>query len=128
MKTVKLIQGKQNGDNVIIINFYANETLENHLIQLKELNRDNSNGKFYIKNTGQNLNLVFNHMRKINCYVDYTELKQKQTDKPKNKVKLYYMTIDSLNKLYIDRFKKWLEAKRLNTDTANTYVQVTNFF
>jgi integrase/recombinase XerD len=77
MKTVKLIPERQNGENVIIVSFYANETLENHLMQLKEVKRDNSNGKFYIKNTGQNLSLVFNHMRKIKCYVDYTELKQK---------------------------------------------------
>ena len=128
MKTIKLIQGKQNGENVIIVSFYANETLENHLMQLKELKRDNSSGKFYIKSTGQNLSLVFNHMRKIKCYVDYTELKQKQTDKPKKKEKLYLPPIDSLNKQNLDRFRKWLEEKRLSPNTVDTYVEVTNFF
>ena len=128
MKTVKLIQGKQNGENVIMVSFYANETLDNHLMLLKELKRDNSSGKFYIKNTGKNLSLVFNHMRKIKCYVDYTELKQKQIDKPKKKEKLYLPPIDSLNKQDLDRFRKWLEEKRLSPNTVDTYVEVTNFF
>jgi len=60
---------KQNGENVIIVSFYANETMDNHLMLIKELKRDNSSGKFYIKNTSKNLSLVFNHLHKIKCHM-----------------------------------------------------------
>lgn len=128
MKSVKLIPGRQNGENIIIVSSHGNEILENHLLQLKELRRDNPSGKFYIQDTSQNLNLVFNHMRKIKCYVDYTELKQKEIVKPKKKEKLYLPPIDSLNKQDLDRFRRWLEEKRLSPNTVDTYVEVTNFF
>ena len=128
MKTIKLIPGKYNSEEIIVIKFKADKTIEKHLIGLHGLQRNHGDGTFYLKNSSKNLNLVFNHMRKIKCYVDYSELKQNRIDIPKKGEKLCLPPIDSLNKQDLERFRRWLREKRLSPNTVDTYVEVTGFF
>ena len=128
MKTIKLVPGKYNREEIIVITFKADKTIEKHLIGLQGLQRNHSDGTLYLKNSSKNLNLVFNHMRKIKCYVDYSELKQKRIDIPKKGEKLCLPPIDSLNKQDLERFRRWLKEKRLSPNTVDTYVEVTSFF
>ncbi|MDF0717296.1 tyrosine-type recombinase/integrase [Muricauda sp. 334s03] len=128
MKTVKLVRGEQNGEEIILINFDPDPKVESHLIGLPGLKRNNSNGKFHLKNSAKNLGLLFNHLRKIKCYVDYSELSQKQVAAPVKRKRLFLPPIDSFHKEDLMRFRKWLEEKRLSPHTVNTYVEVTHFF
>ncbi len=128
MKTVKLILGKQNGKEIIVINLNEDKTIENHLIDLHGIQRKHSDGKLYLKNSSRNLSILFNHLRKINCYVDYSELIQKPVDVPIKPKQLNLPTIDSFHQEDLKRFRRWLEEKRLSTNTVDTYVEVTGFF
>lgn len=128
MKTVTLVRGKHKGEEIMVVNFDFDKTIEDHLIGFPNLKRNSSSGKFYLKNTAKNLGLLFHHLRKIRCYVDYSELSQKQVETPVKRKRLFLPPIDSFHKKDLIRFRRWLEEKRLSPHTVNTYVEVTHFF
>ncbi|MER3317455.1 MAG: tyrosine-type recombinase/integrase [Allomuricauda sp.] len=128
MKTVTLVRGEHMGEEVMVVDFDFDKTIEDHLIGFPNLKRNSSSGKFYLKNTAKNLGLLFHHLRKIRCYVDYSELSKKQIETPVNRKRLFLPPTDSFHKENLMRFRRWLEEKRLSPHTVNTYVEVTHFF
>lgn len=128
MKTVKLVRGEHNGEAIIVIHFDSNPKIENHLIGLPGLKRRHLDGRLYLKRSPNNLGLLFNHLRRINCYVDYSGLSQKQLEAPVKGRRLSLPPVDSFHKEDLMRFRRWLEEKRLSPHTINTYVEVTTFF
>lgn len=128
MKTVTLVPGEHQGTAIIEINFEHDPDVENHLMGLKGLRKRPSDGMWYTKKSTKNLSLLFQHLRSINCYVDYTQLTRKQvvpTIKPKRVV---LPPLDLFHQDELKRFRQWLEEKRLSPHTINTYVEVTRFF
>lgn len=128
MKSVKLVLGTKNGVDIICIDFRSDRTIENHLLELTALQQNHLNGTFYLENSSNNLSLIFNHLRKIGCYVDYSEVTQKRNELPKNKKSFFLPPLDPLQQRDLNRFRKWLMEKRLSPNTVNTYVEVTRFF
>lgn len=128
MKTVKLVLGKHGSKEIIVIHFNGDKTVENHLAGLAGMERNPSNGTFYLKNSSKNLSLVFNHLRKMKCYLDYSALAKKHIDHGVQRKQLHLPPIDSFHKEDLNRFRRWLQEKRLSPNTVNTYVEVTAFF
>jgi len=128
MKNVTLVPGTCHDQKIIIINFNGDKTVENHLVGLSGVERHPSDGTCYLKNSSKNLNLVFNHLRKINCYVDYSALAKKHIDRPERPKRLHLPPLDPFHQKDLNRFRRWLMEKRLSENTVNTYVAVTHFF
>ncbi|MCB0423848.1 MAG: tyrosine-type recombinase/integrase [Mangrovimonas sp.] len=85
---------------------------------------------FYLPYTSKNLNIVFDTLRALGCYIDYSELKsRKNKSKPVlEKVTIALPNLEEREKQELIRFKKWLEQKRLSHNTVGTYVDVTKQF
>jgi len=128
MKTVTLVRGEHKGKEIIVINFDHNPKVESHLKGLSGLKRNHLDGRLYVKKSAKNLGLVFNHLRKIKCYVDYSDLTQKQVAAPVKRKRFFLPPVDSFHKEDLMRFRRWLKEKRLSPHTVNTYVEVTRFF
>lgn len=128
MKSVKLVLGTKNGVDIIRIDYKSDTTLRKHLLKLPVLQQDLLVGTFYLENSSNNLNLIFNHLRKIGCYVDYSEVRQKRKELPKNKNPFFLPPLGPKQQRDLHSFRKWLMEKRLSPNTVNTYVEVSGFF
>ncbi len=127
MNEVKLIPLSHNNDNQIAIIFDYNEKVKLHLKKLKDVKWSNTHKTFYIKYSSENKKRIYNHLRAINCYINYNELKAKKSiSSPITHIKLPQLT--EKKKEDLQKFKKWLQQKRLSENTVNTYFEVTVFF
>lgn len=127
MKEVKLIPLIHNNDHQIAIQFGYDDEIRLHLKQLAGVQWSTSHKTFYIRYSSDNKKRLYEHLRSINCYVDYSALKIKK----KKTVTVNSIVLPNLydsQQLELDRFKKWLVQKRLSTNTVNTYIEVTTFF
>ena len=68
--------------------------------------------------------MLFEYLRKVNCYIDYSGL----NPKVENKVKLTLPKLTVEIQLDLQKFRRWLQEKRLSHNTINTYIEVTRFF
>ncbi|WP_421802839.1 tyrosine-type recombinase/integrase [Flagellimonas sp.] len=128
MKTVKLVRGAHKGEEIIEIIIDNGSLVENHLVGLPGIKRKKSDSRLYLTNSSVNLSRVFHHLRKIKCYVDYSDVIQKPFDLPSRKKRLTLPPINAFHQKDLIRFRRWLEEKRLSPHTVNTYVEVTRFF
>ncbi|MDF0705576.1 tyrosine-type recombinase/integrase [Flagellimonas okinawensis] len=128
MKTVKLIRGAYKGEEIIQICFDTDSVVENHLIGFRDIQFNSSDNTWFVANTSINLSRIFHHLRKINCYVDYSDLTPKPLDFPVKKTPYTLPPMDDFHYKELKRFRRWLEEKRLSPHTVNTYVEVTGFF
>ncbi|MBU3024086.1 hypothetical protein [Zobellia galactanivorans] len=72
MITVKLTLFTADGEERIAIDFANEDSVRLHLRKLPEVKWCSQKRTFYIENSGQNKRKIFKHLRKINCYVDYS--------------------------------------------------------
>nr|WP_297787966.1 tyrosine-type recombinase/integrase [uncultured Allomuricauda sp.] len=128
MKSVKLVLGAQNGEEIIEILFDSDPLVKRHLIALPGIKGNSSDDRLFITNSSVNLSRVFHHLRKLNYYVDYSDVVQRSFDPPVRKKRLVLPPIDMYHEKELMRYRRWLEEKRLSTHTVNTYVEVTRFF
>ncbi|MFG6686515.1 tyrosine-type recombinase/integrase [Mariniflexile sp. HNIBRBA6329] len=127
MKEVKLVPFTYKNEKQIAVKFGYDDSIRIHLKKLLDIKWSNSNKTFYIKYSSENKIKVYKHLRAINCLIDYSELK---TVLP-NITKTQSFKLPKLNEHQttdLQRFKKWLQQKRLSENTVNTYVEVTSFF
>jgi len=128
MKTVTLVPGTHGNQKIIVIHYGGDKSIEQHLIGLAGIMRDPLNGTFHLKKSSKNLSLVFHHLRRIHCYVDYSALAKKQIVRPSPPKQLHLPPLDRFHQKDLERFRRWLKEKRLSDNTVNTYVAVTHFF
>ncbi|MCF7569581.1 site-specific integrase [Sabulilitoribacter arenilitoris] len=127
MIKVKLSPLKHKSVNQIAIKFNYNEKVRLHLKKLSDVKWSKTHKTFYIKYSSENKKRIYDHLRDINCFIDYNDFKT-------NRVISNSITNILLPKLKqnqnkdIQKFKKWLQQKRLSENTVNTYVEVTVFF
>lgn len=127
MREVKLTLFTVYGEERIAIDFGHDESVRLHLCKLSDVKWCTSQLTFYIRNSGHNKSRIFNHLRKINCYVDYSGLKSKVPTKTIEK-SIRLPELDGSQLKNIHKFKKWLQQRRLSENTVNTYAEVTTFF
>lgn len=128
MKKVFLTSLYHNNQKQIAVQFQYNDDIRLHLKKIPNIKWSTSYKTFYIEYSVENKQKLYNHLRLINCYVDYSKLKpvKPHSEKQLDKVVLPPLTtvlVDDLN-----RYKKWLLQKRLSTNTVKTYTEVTSFF
>lgn len=129
MVQVKLTPFMVNGEDRIAIDFGNEDSVRIHLGKLPDVNWCSLQQTFYVKNSGQNKRRIFNHLREINCYVDYSGLNRKVTTKTNTiEEPLLLPPLDGAQLENIHKFKKWLQQRRLSENTVHTYVEVTTFF
>lgn len=127
MKRVKLSYFNHKGHKQIAIQFSYDDEIRLHIKKLPKVKWSSTNKVFYIQNTPQNKSELFFHLRKINCYVDYSEL-QNKTDQNVSDKAIILPRLNEFNKKDLSKFKRWLQQKRLSSNTVNTYTEVTAFF
>lgn len=127
MKEVKLSPLYFKKENQIAISFKYNDEIRLHLKQLAGVKWSATNKTFYIKNTAHNKKMIYSHLRLINCYVDYKNLKNEVKSVTK-KPKFQLPKLTNEEKINLEKFKKWLSQKRLSPNTIATYIEVTTFF
>lgn len=128
MKKVKLSFFNHRDKEQIAISFGYDDEIRMHLKRLPEVKWSQTHKTFYIPSTSKNKQDLFQHLRKKNWFVDYGEIrtiKKDELDKI-NSIKLPVLTDNQKEDL--DKFKKWLQQKRLSQNTVNTYLEVTRFF
>lgn len=127
MKEVKLVPFSYKNEAQIAIKFGYDDSIRLHLKKLLDIRWSNTYKTFYIKYSPENKIKVYTHLRSINCFIDYSELKMKQ---PLVSI-IPNIQLPKLNEHQekdLQKFKKWLQQKRLSENTVNTYVEVTSFF
>ncbi len=127
MKEVKLSSFLHKKEEQIAIKFKYNDEIRLHIKKLDAVKWSNTHKVFYIKKTSENKKIVYTHLRNINCYVDYSEIKIHRKVLKKDSAIPLPKLYDYQNK-DLAKFKKWLQQKRLSPNTVNTYLEVTAFF
>ena len=129
MKTITLQKLSHKNQPIVGIQFNFDDAIKNHLKELNIVSWSKTLKTFYVFDSVTNRKLVFNHLRKKNVFVDYSDLineSSKSIIKGKDYLNLPELS-DNL-KIDIQKFKRWLQQKRLSYNTINTYVEVTCFF
>ena len=127
MKRVKLVPFIHKGERQIAIKFTYNNEIRLHLKKMSNVRWSDTYKLFYVTYSLENKRELYHHLRLINCYVDYSKLKNKAN----KSVCTSSVVLPILNEYYkndIQRFKKWLQEKRLSLNTITTYTKVTTFF
>lgn len=130
MNTITLESFTHNSKRCIAIKFEFNSAVKACLKSIEGVAWSQTQNTYYIANSTQNKQRLYKALRLKNYYVDYSSLSpNKKTLKPKTKLaRITLPKLDDLKKNNLIRYKKWLEQRRLSTNTINTYVEVTAFF
>ncbi|MBU2997343.1 site-specific integrase [Cellulophaga baltica] len=128
MKEVKLVSFTHKNEKQIAIHFKYDDDLRVHLKKLDGVKWSNTKKVFYIKHSSNEIKKVYNHLRKVNCFVDYSDIKKETSEKNTTTKLLKLPQLSEIQKNDLQKFKKWLQQKRLSENTVNTYVEVTAFF
>lgn len=128
MKKVILIRDNHLNKEVIKINFVYDNNIKEHLKTLPIVNWSKTLKSFYIIESIENKKILYNHLRVKNLFVDYSRLKNKTFDRevPDSKISLPALSV-KLGK-DLEKFKRWLQQKRLSQNTVNTYFEVSTTY
>lgn len=128
MKRICLLPNTHKGTHVIMINFPFDEEIKSHIKILNEVKWSKTLKSFYSIDSSNNRNVLYNHIRSKNWFVNYNQLKKLVITPVKKSYKLVLPILSDNQKLELARFKRWLQQKRLSANTVNTYVEVTASF
>ncbi|WP_372755476.1 tyrosine-type recombinase/integrase [Mariniflexile sp.] len=127
MKEVKLVPFNHKNEEQIAVKFGYDDAIRVHLKKLLDIKWSNTHKTFYIKNSTENKSKIYNHLRLINCYINYSELIIKKPNISKT-LNIQLPKLNEGQEKNLQKFRKWLQQKRLSENTVNTYVEVTSFF
>lgn len=110
------------------IYFDYDDAVKAYIRQLNGVLWSKTHKTFYIANTSDNKRRLYLFLRAKNWYVDYSAMKDvTKTESPvadsAKAVKL--PVLDDERRMLMEKFKRWMEQKRLSTHTVNTYLEVT---
>ena len=128
MKSITLLANTHKGTNIVMIHFPFDEEVKSHLQLLPEVKWSQTLKTFYTKDSSINRVLIYNHIRLKKWLVNYEKLKKQVIPSSKDNYKLVLPTLSNNLTLELSKFKRWLQQKRLSTNTVNTYVEVTAYF
>lgn len=124
MKKISLGLLNHKGQEQIAIGFPYDDEIKLHLKKLDFVRWSQTHRTFYAPRSPRNQQLLFQHLRKKNWYVDFSALSKKPH--AKNKVSLPGLEDGEVRDL--SRFGKWMAEKRLSGNTVRTYMEVTRMF
>lgn len=135
MKNIQLTPLFHNGKEQIAIGFSYDSKIKFHLQKLEFVKWSRTHGTYYAPRSIENLDILYNHLRAINCYVDYgafskmmqqRAVKEKHLNLRNETIKLPILALEEINSLV--RFEKWMQQKRLSDNTVKTYLETTKLF
>lgn len=115
----------------IAIGFDYNIKIKNYIKAIKGVYWSATHKTFYTENTSNNKQKLYKALRHQNWFVDYSALSviARTTPKPTaTKLSLKLPVLWDTHKNELIKFKRWMQQKRLSTNTVNTYLEVTEFF
>lgn len=134
-KRIKLSPLVHRQKNCIAIYFDYNDEIKKAIMQIGA-KWTKTHRCFYMLHTSKNKQLLYQHLRRLNVFIDYSALsEQKQGEKKaKESEQSSFTHFSELPKLTltqdkdIEKFKRWMAQKRLSNNTINTYAQVSILF
>jgi integrase/recombinase XerD len=130
MQTVITLQPLlHKGQNQIAIGFKYNEAVKSFIKLLEGVKWSQTHKTFYIENSVINKQKIYQELRNKNWFVDYSALTSVKAVPTKIKIDTIKLpTLQDSQKNSLERFKKWMQQKRLSANTIETYVEVTYQF
>ena len=129
MKTITLSRVALDANILICLQYTYDDSITQNLQQLPFVFWSDALRSFCMEDTRQLRNELFLALRQRGYYVDYWQLKK--TVSIPSKKKSYASTLPTLTAVLreeLEKYKCWLQQKRLSVNTVNTYVEVTEFF
>ncbi|NJX16749.1 tyrosine-type recombinase/integrase [Tamlana crocina] len=128
MKTITLnLLSHRNTDRIGIAFQWDREVL-NHIKALPHVKFSKTLGVYYVNYTSENKKLLYAHFRKKNWYVNYSKLSGTPQKTISTTEHVELPPLHEKDRENLEKFKKWLNQKRLSPNTVATYVEVTAFF
>lgn len=128
MKKVTLLRDRHLNKEVIKINFSYDENIKEYLKSLSIVNWSKTLKSFYIIETSGNKKTLYNHLRNKNLFVDYSSLKNKTVKKETLNSKISFPNLSLKVRKDLEKFRRWLQQKRLSQNTVNTYFEVSSTY
>lgn len=131
MTSITLFPLYHRNKHLIAIHFKLNNIIKDYIKSIDGVKWSRTHQTFYIEHTNSNKQKLYNKLRFKNYYIDYSALTSIKRPKQKNDLEPNYITLPTLNELSrkkIEKYKKWMQQKRLSPNTINTYAEVTSFF
>lgn len=117
--------------HTIAINFKFDLTIKAYIKSIEGVKWSETHKTFYIEHNALNKQKLYQALRLKNWYVDYSELPSAKIQTPKVEAKKPFIKLPVLlepEQQILEKFKKWMQQKRLSTNTVNTYFEVTAYF
>lgn len=84
---------------------------------------------YYVLKKHKPLHVLFSELRRVGCYVDYSEVISKRTPVQAAVKKILHLPELALKKTKkLNQFERWMLEKRLSKNTITTYIGVTALF
>jgi len=116
-------------NQVIAIHFEYDTLVKNHIKSIEGVKWSATHKTFYIENSAPNKRRIYQAFRNKNWFVDYSALIPVKTETIKAKIDTIKLpTLQDSQRNSLERFKKWMQQKRLSDNTIDTYVDVTYQF
>ena len=116
---------------IIAINFKFDVEVKTYIKSIEGVKWSQTHKTFYIEYSLLNKHKLYEALRHKNWYVDYRALSAIKLKAPRKQIKMASITLPLLHEFEqnnVEKFKKWMQQKRLSVNTVNTYVEVTSFF
>ena len=118
-------------NHIIAISFKFDFAIKEYIKSVNGVKWSKTHKTFYIVHTVSNKQKLYQALRFKDWYVDYSALSSAKAHIPKAQtktlsIKLPYLEDSQQNNL--EKFKKWMQQKRLSINTVNSYFEVTSFF
>ncbi|MEN3322875.1 tyrosine-type recombinase/integrase [Mariniflexile soesokkakense] len=131
MVTITLTPLFHKNNQFIAIYFKFDLAIKDYIKTIEGVKWSKTHKTFYIENSAISKHKLFQALRLKNWYIDYSALSSVKAKTPKVEAKFPAIKLPSLQELEqnnLEKFKKWMQQKRLSSNTVNTYFEVTSFF
>lgn len=129
MKTVILKPLVHKNEPQIGIYFPYNESLKSYVKAYGGVYWSNTHKAFYVGDSSETRQKLFQYFRNENIFVDYKALKkEKPTSNKQLKKEIKLPPLTEQQNKELEKFKKWMAQKRLSANTIGTYAGVTLLF
>ncbi|WP_240607659.1 tyrosine-type recombinase/integrase [Marixanthomonas spongiae] len=126
---IKLTESVYRGQACYFILFFSKLAQQTVVSELGCFQWSDEHEQYYVAQRHKTLHVLFTELRKLNCYVDYSELLKTQKHKPaqvKKPIELPILAKTAEQQL--NKFERWMLEKRLSKNTIYTYKGVTALF
>ncbi|MDW5290557.1 tyrosine-type recombinase/integrase [Formosa sp. PL04] len=131
--TITLKPLRHNNKTFIAIHFDSDEIIAAYIKDLSDVKWSNTY-KVYCTHYNKNrIHQLFEYFREKDWYVNYESFKTYNTPKEVPNTKKAISTamlplLSNTAEINLSGYRKWLEQKRLSSNTVNTYTEVTSYF